>query len=249
VAIPENIISGVESYFSARARYYRNSQNDRNFPTRGAEGVLEANFRLKSWLGINVKSGIDTVYFKLDNGEFPVAIEFLDALVDELVPNPHATLTGRYNKFLPFSPRLQFKPSGAFGLTLSNDESGKSYREFFVGGYQIIRFIDANFWGLNYGEVQTPNFAKVGADLQFIPIKKLYLRAGANVLGFSDHIPLKEVLNNGEFLNEETYFGFGADVSYNSLLGPITLGMGTNTKDKKLRTYVSIGLSFNYADR
>ncbi|WP_243839772.1 patatin-like phospholipase family protein [Algoriphagus zhangzhouensis] len=249
VAIPENIKSGVESYFSARARYYRNSQNDRNFPTRGAEGVLEANFRLKSWLDINVKSGIDTVYFKLDNGELPVAVEFLDALVDELVPNPHATLTGRYSKFLPFSPKFQFKPSGAFGLTLTNDESGKSYREFFVGGYQIIRFIDTNFWGLNYGEVQTPNFAKVGADLQFIPIKKLYLRAGANFLGFSDHIPLKEVLKNGDFLNQKTYLGFGADISYHSLLGPITLGMGTNTSDKKLRTYVSIGLSFNYADR
>lgn len=249
LAIPENIKSGVESYFSARARYYRNSQNDRNFPTRGAEGVLEANFRLKSWLDINVKSGIDTIYLKLDNGELPVPVDLLDALVDELVPNSHATLTGRYSKFLPFSPKLQFKPSGAFGLTLSNDDGGKSYREFFVGGYQIIRFIDTNFWGLNYGEVQTPNFAKVGADLQFIPFKKLYLRAGANYLGFSDHIPLKEVLNDGEFLNQETYLGFGADVSYNSLLGPITLGMGTNTSDKKLRSYVSIGLSFNYADR
>jgi|GEM_PF-76865 len=252
--LPEDIKNGVESFFSARLRYYRNSQNDRNFPTRGAEGFLEGNFRMKSWLNINLKSGVDSISFNVDDSKVSLPVENFKRLISELVPNPHATLTGRYSKFLLFTSKFQVRPNGAFGLTLSNEVEDefslpKSYREFYVGGYQIIRFIDSNFWGLNYGEVLTPNFAKIGADLQFIPIKKLYVRAGANFLGFSDHIPIRDMLSDREFLNQETYLGFGADVSYNSLLGPITLGMGTNTTDKKLRTYVSIGLSFNYADR
>jgi NTE family protein len=102
---------------------------------------------------------------------------------------------------------------------------------------------------LNYAEVQTPNFIKVGADFQFIPIKKIYLRGGANVLGYSRQYPINETDFPDNIFRDETYFGYGADVSYNSILGPITVGISSNSSDKKLRTYFSIGLSFNYSDR
>lgn len=48
---PEEIKNVYQSYIGARLRYYRNSQNDRNYPTRGAEGLLETVFNLKDWVG------------------------------------------------------------------------------------------------------------------------------------------------------------------------------------------------------
>ncbi|MDE0561464.1 hypothetical protein OU792_15815 [Algoriphagus sp. NF] len=52
-----------------------------------------------------------------------------------------------------------------------------------------------------------------------------------------------------ETITQNTLLGYGADISYQSVLGPITLGLGSNSTDKKLRTYLSIGFSLNYQDR
>ena len=173
----------------------------------------------------------------------------MESLIQAQVPSPYGALFGRYSKFLSLSNGFQIKPSGSFGLTLSGGSDEKTYKEFFIGGYQLVRFNNTSFWGLNYGEVAASNFAKVGMDVQVIPAKKIYLRGGVNYLGFSNSNPLKDVVDDSEFRFENDYLGFGADISYQSLLGPITLGMSSNTSDHKLRTYVSVGLSFNYTDR
>lgn len=240
--------NGVQSSLGLRFRYYRNSQNDRNYPTKGAEGLFESTFHAKNSLKINLKSGFDTLYITVDDIEIPFQKNDLDKFTDILEPKTYFSVLGRYSKYLSLSPKFQFKPEVAGGLTLTN-ESNKIYQDFFVGGYQNIRFTDTHFWGLNYAEIQTPNFAKVGIDAQFIPIKKIYLRAGINYLGFSDAY----AVNNEDYLERlfktESYTGFGADISYQSILGPITAGISSNSQDKKLRTYFSIGLSFNYSDR
>ena len=112
----------------------------------------------------------------------------------------------------------------------------------------MVRFIDNRFWGLNYAEIAAQNFGKLGMELQVIPMKKLFLRGGINWLGYSDQIPIEEVFGKDTF-TQNTLLGYGADISYQSILGPITLGLGSNSADKKLRTYLSIGFSLNYQDR
>ncbi len=246
---PEEIKNVYQSYIGARLRYYRNSQNDRNYPTRGAEGLLETVFNLKDWVGINLQSNVDSITFSAGGEELKLPASFIDQLEDLVVPSPHATLYGRYSKFLSLGERIQFKPEIAGGLVISNDDGDKIFQDFYIGGYQNIRFGDTRFWGLNYAEVQTPNFIKVGAELQFIPLKKIYLRGGVNALGYSRQYPINETDFPDNIFRDETYFGYGADISYNSILGPISFGVSSNTSDKKLRTYFSIGLSFNYSDR
>ncbi|NVJ84825.1 MAG: patatin-like phospholipase family protein [Algoriphagus sp.] len=245
--LPDGVKNGIDNYVSIRARYYRNSQDDRNFPTRGAEGLLEAEYRLKTWLKINLDKGVDTIYIDGGRVEIPVSKEEVDQLVESLMPNSYLTLLGRYSKLFPLSESVQIKPSLGVGLTISN-ESEKSFRDFFVGGYQMVRFIDNRFWGLNYAEITAQNFGKVGLELQVIPIKKIFLRGGANWLGYSSNTPVKGILN-GDVFSQNTLIGYGADISYQSILGPITLGLGSNSVDKKLRTYLSIGFSLNYQDR
>ena len=246
---PEGIRSAYQRYLGLKFRYYRNSQNDRNFPTKGAEGLIETVFNVKDWIGLNIEDGLDTLLFDSDGELVPVPVSILNSLVKVLTPDPHFTVYGRYSKFLSLSPKFQFRPEVAGGMVLTNDDGAKIFQDFFVGGYQNIRFGDTRFWGLNYAEVNTSNFVKGGAELQFVPVKKIYLRAGANVLGFSRPYPINEADFPDKIFQDDTYFGYGADISYNSILGPISFGMTSNTTDKKLRTYFSIGLSFNYSDR
>ena len=144
---------------------------------------------------------------------------------------------------------MQFHPEFAAGVTLSSEDASKAFTEFFVGGYQKVRFNDTRFWGLNYAEVQTANFMKLGAEFQYIPFNKIYVRAGANFLGYSDQIPFNESGFLSDVFQQESYLGYGIDVSYQSILGPISAGIGGNNKDSALRSYISIGFSFNYSDR
>lgn len=247
--LPDGIKSAFQRNLGLRFRYYRNSQNDRNFPTRGAESMLESTFNIGNWLGLNLDSGVDTLYLESGAEMVPVPVSSIDQLIKSLAPLPHLTVYGRYSKLLKVSPRTQFRPDVAGAMILSTGEDSRVYQDFYVGGYQNIRLGDTKFWGLNYAEVTTPNFLKVGAELQFNPLRKIFLRAGANVLGFSRQYPIDGSDFLKEIFRDDTYFGYGADISYGSIIGPITLGIGSNTTDKKLRTYLSIGLSLNYSDR
>src|SRR5690606_37522772 len=136
-----------------RFRYYRNSQNDRDFPTRGAESMLESTFNIGNWLGLNLVSGVDTLYLESGAEMVPVPVSSIDQLIKSLAPLPHLTVYGRYSKLLKVSPRTQFRPDVAGAMILSTGEDSRVYQDFYVGGYQNIRMGDTKFWGLNYAEV------------------------------------------------------------------------------------------------
>ncbi|MBN3584177.1 patatin-like phospholipase family protein [Algoriphagus aestuarii] len=245
----DGLKNGTERTFGLRFRYYRNSQNNRNYPTKGAEGLLESVFHFNNKLKINLKSGVDTILVNIDGIQVPLPKDVLDGLAESLTPDPYFTLIGRYSKFLWISPIFQLKPEVAGAVILTNNNEEKSFQDFFVGGYQKIRFIDTNFWGLNYGEVQTSNFIKAGMTTQFIPIKKVYLRAGVNYLGFSKAYQIQEEGFFNNVFRDDNYVGYGLDMTYQSILGPITIGVSSNSKDNKVRSYFSLGYSFNYSDR
>ena len=246
---PEGLKNGRQSYFGTRFKYYRNSQNDRNYPTRGAEALLETTLHFKDWLAINLTPGTDTLFLDSDIGKIPFPKDEFEQYVDGLVPNSYLSVYGKYSKFLRVSSKVQFHPEFAAGLTLSSEDASKVFTDFFIGGYQNVRFNDTRFWGLNYAEVQTANFMKLGAEFQYIPFNKIYVRVGANFLGYSDQIPFNESKFLSDVFQQESYLGFGVDISYQSILGPISAGIGGNNKDSALRSYISIGFSFNYSDR
>ncbi|GAB2483106.1 patatin-like phospholipase family protein [Algoriphagus taiwanensis] len=247
--VPEDIKNAFQSHLGFRVRYYRNSQNDRNFPTRGAEGLIEGTFNFKNWVGINLRAGVDSVFFNFDGVQVGFPESFVDLLAESLTPDPYLSMYGRYSKLLPLSRRFQVQPIVAGSITLSNNEGVKSFQEFYLGGYQNIRFNDTRFWGLNYAEVTTSNFLKLGLDVQFIPLNKIFVRAGINSVGFSDADPISDGKWADEIFQDEVYFGYGADISYQSILGPISFGISSNTTDKRFRSYFSLGFSLNQTDR
>jgi len=247
--ISDGLKNAKQSTLGLKFRYYRNSQNDRNYPTKGAEGYLETIFHLKNGLSINLKPGVDTLFVDIDGITIPISRESLDILTDFWNPDPYLTLIGKYSKFIPISKKFQLKPEVAGGITFTNQDEGKVYQEFLIGGYQTIRFTDLRFWGLNYGEIQVPNYIKAGLEAQVIPIKNIYLRAGVNYLSYSDSYSINDKDFISNIFQDGNYTGYGADLTYHSILGPITVGISSNNRDHKLRYYFSLGLSFNYSDR
>lgn len=249
VSIPEDIRSANQGYLGFRFLHYRNSQNDRNFPTRGAESMIEPVFHFSEWTNVKLKSGIDSVFLDLLGTPIGIPADDFEDFVQNLAPDPYMRFYARYSKFIPLSQNIQFLPSLASGISLGIDQEFKNFHEFFVGGFQNLRFNDTPFWGLNYGEVTTPNFLKLGVGFQFIPLKKIYLRAGANYLAYSDYVPLDDSDFADRVFQDESLFGYGLDLSYQSIVGPITVGVSSNSSDSKLRGYFSLGFSFAYSDR
>jgi len=245
----EDIKNGHQTFFGARVKYYRNSQNDRNYPTKGAETLVEATLHFKDWIGVNLRTEVDTIFIDGKGGSLPVSEEFFESYINGLAPNSYLSVYAKYSKFVRFGSKFQFHPDVAMALTLSSDGSSKMFTDYFVGGYQNIRFNDTQFWGLNYGEIRSPNFIKLGAEFQYIPFNKIYVRAGANILGYSEQIPFSDPDLFKKIYQSDRYLGYGLDISYQSILGPISVGIGGNDRDKMLRSYFAMGFSFNYSDR
>ncbi|MDG1277622.1 MAG: patatin-like phospholipase family protein [Algoriphagus sp.] len=249
VSVPENLKSAYQRSLGFRFRYYRNSQNDRNFPTRGAESIIEPKLNLKNWVGVNIQDGVDTVFFDIEGFPLGIPSDILDDFIKTLAPDAHLNLYTKYTKYFPLSKAIQLKPEFSAGVTFGTAGEERIYNEFFIGGYQNIRFTDTRFWGLNYAEVTAANFLKMGLDIQVVPLKKIFLRGGMNWLGFSDYVPLDDSDLRSKIFQDEQYFGYGVDLSYQSLIGPITIGVTSNSKDNQIRGYFSLGFSFGYSDR
>ena len=248
ISVPSDIRDAFRNFSGLRFLYYRNSLNDRNFATKGAEAIVEPVYMFGNNYGIRLEDGVDTLF--LNQGNLGIPSQNLDEFVDFLTPNNYFSLYLKYIKFFPLSHNLQIIPSAATGLTFSKEPIFKIFDTYIVGGHQRVRFTDTRVWGLNYRELVSPNFAKLGLEFQYIPSTNIYLRTGTNVIGSSQHVPWgsNETSVISEFA-DRAFIGYGADITYKSFLGPIVAGIGGNSSDKSIRYYFSIGFSFNYSDR
>lgn len=248
ITAPSDVRSGNFSYYGVRFLYNKNSLNNRNYPTRGIETVLETKFNLINHYKIKLESGVDTLTIESDGETIKIPKPLLDQVIDGLTPSSHLRLYFSHIRYSPLSTKFQLITSFATGITVSNEAEQKSFNEFKVGGFQKVEFNDTRAWGYNYAEVDSPNFITLGLSPQYTPVKNLFIRAGASLIGMHEYLPLNEVKIDNVF-HEEFLFGYGLDASLNSFLGPITVGVSSNANDNKLRAFFSLGYSFNYSDR
>lgn len=250
VRTPEDVKNAARNFWAVRFMYYRNSLNDRNYATRGAESIVEPMFHFGSRFKLNLKDGVDTLFLDTDIGTLPIPAELIPTLINSLTPGPYMSFYFKYFKFFPLSRKIQFIPMLSTGLTISTESENKIFNNFSAGGHQRIRFTDTRVWGLNYREINAPNIGKIGAEFQYVATPMVFLRTGFNIATFSDHIPIKQWGSTFfDQLNDNALLGYGADITLKTLLGPISGGVSSNTSDRNLRYYLSIGFSFNFADR
>lgn len=252
--LPEGVDYGKFHFFQLDFWYMVNTLNNRNYPTRGRELAVIAKLYFDSDYSIRYEKGVDTVYIPIDieDGTIDLPItesQFNEIIVDPLIPNVYGTLQMNYSHFIPLSSNFQVIPAVHAGLTLATDSAGL-FNTFRIGGYQRVRYTDVPLLGLNYSEVDYPNFALVGLHFQNVLFKNLFFRYGGDLLLPYTYIPLDQLsdFDLDILLNENSIFGYGIEATMKTFIGPISLGISKNTRDRYFRYYFSVGFSFNYSD-
>ncbi|MCU4177014.1 patatin-like phospholipase family protein [Carboxylicivirga sp. N1Y90] len=148
-----------------------------------------------------------------------------------------------FQKFFALSSRFDMNielASGAF----SHD--APFFDMFYVGGTQYNKGTEEiPFAGLNYREKIIENFAFAGTELNFKIKKVLYAHIITNAI-YSANFGNSHFGSNSVIVpKNELIIGASAGLAINSVIGPITVGVGTNANDFKLRTYVNIGYPFH----
>jgi NTE family protein len=252
--IPPGVKNGSFNFAQAEIVFFANTLNDRNYPTEGRDLNIAGQLYFANNYRINYEKGTDTVYFPLqiENTIFNIPVTedvFNDLIIDPLTPDVYGVLHGNYRKFVKIGNSLQFVPLVSFGLTLSAADNAIFYT-LKLGGFQQVKISDKPFIGLNYGEQDYENFLNTGLLFQNIILKSLYLKYGANFLLPYEHVPINDLgqFNSSTLFNENSMLGYGAEITYKSFLGPVSLGISRNTRDSYFRFYFAVGFSFNHMD-
>lgn len=251
IDIPKGVDKIHAEQFGLKYAWLKNNFNNRNFPTAGTEHVLLVNMHLENSYAVDLQDGVDTVFLDVE-GSVPVGVSksLLNQVVKEYTPDFYVDFVYNYKSYKQIFKRTQFIPHLSLGLVLGFEDYGSFVHVKNLGGTQRVWVDDIPFLGLNYSEMQEPNYAIIGARIQHLFFKNLFFRYGANLLSHYDYVPLDELdayLNVDE-LNNNFLFGYGAELSLRTPLGPLSGGLSWNNKDPYTRYYFSFGYSFNYSD-
>lgn len=253
--LPEGINKTILNSHKVIFSYFRNSLNDRNFPTKGSNTeVIAKGFFLNNYYA-KYKTGVDFVFFNIEVGDtilsVPVTEDQLNEIIKEdLEPAYFVQLFLNHESISDFSPKFQMIPRISLGFTISTENINSFYNEFRLGGVQRINQIDVPVYGLNFGELYTNNFALAGLSFQNVVWNNLFIQYGVNVMAHHEYVPIDNLssIDWDKVFNENSMIGYGINLRYKSLIGPISVGVSRNTNDSYVRFYFQLGYSFNYSD-
>ncbi|MBV8326535.1 patatin-like phospholipase family protein [Chryseobacterium sp.] len=106
-----------------------------------------------------------------------------------------------------------------------------------IGGSEYnYDLMNPEFNGLRQKELPTNSIAKVGMSLQYRIMKRLYLAPSFSYGKISDEL--------SPFTDSYDMFGYGVNLGYESLIGPININVSRNSQLDFSRIYLSIGFKF-----
>jgi len=254
ITLPEGVGRQKEEIFTLRLSYLRNSLNNRNFPTEGGEMLFDARAILAPKYEVIFNGDVDSIDVPItDDGDLTIRLseDEVNSLINSITPEAYFQSLIKAQYFLLIARKMQFIPFGGLGLTFGIHDAADITQGWVFGGYQRVRFHDTPILGLQYAEVEKPNFGVLGMKFQNVFMNQFYLKYGANVYGYYDHIPIDDIQDNFDwntFSSEQLGVGYGAELTWRTRLGPISGGVSSNTQDGYYRFYFAFGFSFNYSD-
>lgn len=116
---------------------------------------------------------------------------------------------------------------------------------FFVGGTIYNQGTEGiPFAGLNYREKIVENFGMAQTELNYKIAKVFFGHVIINAIYAANFGNERFSTINNVIQSKEFILGASAGIAINSIIGPITFGLGTNATDYKIRTYLTIGYPF-----
>jgi NTE family protein len=216
----------------------QNSTNERNYPTKGRKTLFYINY---------VFANTYTAHFNDGSESIKPAV---DSLIASVTPGGYGRVYLSHLAYYHLLNKFQLIAGISFATTISTDGRETVFEEFNIGGNQMVTIFDTPMLGLNYTELAEPNFVKLTVLLQNVVLKNIYVRYGAQLLSYYPYIPIDNLslYNFNDMVNKYSLIGYGFQIRYKSIIGPISFGVSGNTKDKFVRYYFQIGFSMNYND-
>jgi len=253
-SVNDGLRSSTQRNYGLRLSHTSNDLNDRNFPTKGGESLVILNGYLRTDLSVRFKEGVDSIILQ-SQGISTVGLSLseteLNALAEVLNPGVYTDIMWTIRKYRTLNEQWQLNPYAAFGLSLGLGEENSIVQNFRLGGMQRVDIRDIRVLGLQFGEINTANFALFGLQSQHILFKNLFIRGGLNGLAYHNYLPLSawgQMLSGQRGGDFDLLLGIGVETTLRTFFGPISVGLSTNNRDRQLRYYVGLGFSFNYSD-
>ncbi len=206
-----------------------NTLNQRFFATKGHHLKISGVYNLNAY---EIYRGVDSIKYMVD----PYI---------SIAEKNYAFAQGSYLKMIPLNKTFSLMVKGEAGLYTKDP---LFLNLVFLGGTAYNAAVnDIPFVGLNYREKLVENYTLAQSILNINISNIFYAHIIANGIyslpfGSENYNPDENpfILDQKEFI-----LGYGVAISMNSIIGPITLGFGSNQRDHRLRTYINIGFPFN----
>lgn len=228
--IPEFFDNGIKrfgnGFIKAQAILDINTLNKRFFATRGHQIQLVLNCNLN---GYELYKGLD-------------ASKSLIQPYTEITDDLYFSALGTLQQHFQLSNTINIKTRLEGGVFL---QDAPFLDMFFVGGTNYNQGANGiPFAGLNYREKIVENFTLFKSDINYRIGKMMYGYITANAIYAANYGNSRFDYFPGTLQQKEFILGAGTGFAINSIIGPITFGLGTNASDYKLRFYLSIGYPF-----
>jgi len=249
--VRSEIKSGDFNNWQLVGGYIQNSTNDRNYATRGRETLLYVKYIFNSNYKVHFADGVDSIEFDIDGIPIYITPNEFDEVVDEfLTPSGYGQVYFMHRAIYHFSNKFQMLPAIALGTTISTGDLSNIFNDFSIGGNQMVNIFDTRATGLHYAEIVQPNFIKLALKFQNVLWKNLYFQYGIDLLAYYPYVPIDQLslYNFNDMIDKYSLIGYGFQLRYKSIIGPISFGMSGNSRDSSIRYYFQIGFSMNFND-
>lgn len=220
------------SNFNTFLKFEQNNLNKRYFFTRGNHLQVSTRFYYGNQYELYDLETVQPLLYPLLNPKDSYYYE----------PKNLVSFTLNENFAYPITRRLAAKANVFLGASFGAQREDKVpylflNQKYNLGGSEYNSdLLNPEFNGLRQKELPMTSVAKVGLSLQYRIMKKLYLSPSFTYGKVSDEF--------SPFNNSYDMFGYGVNLGYESLLGPINLNVSRNNQLDFSRIYFSIGFKF-----
>jgi NTE family protein len=221
------------------------------------------NFDFKRWLLKNKQLYASFEYNTANRRYFPTSglklmaryeynfdLDFDVNLIDSLLSFSSGTMFNKsfgsvkfhmnHYQPVPFYDKLTLRTFSYAGLTLG--ENFTLVKEFLAGGVFSAYSYLIPFEGFNELEYSSLQILTGGVGLQWEFFRDFYLEPRLNVMVAADY--LEDFVNTK--IEEEFIAGYGLQLGYSSIIGPIIINVSSNTYNNKLRSFFNVGYRFRF---
>nr|WP_315027753.1 patatin-like phospholipase family protein [uncultured Chryseobacterium sp.] len=219
------------SNFNTFLKFEQNNLNKRYFFTRGNHLQVSTRFYYGDQYNLYDLQKVQPQLYPLLNPKDP----------DYYQPKNLISYTINENFAYPVTRRLALKANLFLGGSFGSEKAEVPYfflnQKYNLGGSEYnYDLLNPEFNGFRQKEIPVASVAKVGVSFQYRIMKRLYLTPSLQYSAISDEL--------SPFNNNLKILGYGANLGYESLLGPISMNISRNDYLNFWRIYFSIGFKF-----